>query len=149
MRPQRTVRRQTRRQPKRSTPGTHRSSLLPRLHLHAAGIDVGATQHWVAVPDDCDPEPIRQFGALTADLSALAPWLAQCGIETVVRESTGVYWIPLFEVLDERGFAVQLVDAHAVKQGLGCKTDVQDCRWLQELHTYGLLRGAFRPADQD
>jgi transposase len=118
------------------------------MNLHAAGIDVGATQHWVAVPDDRDPEPVRQFGAFTADLYALAEWLHQCRIETVVMESTGVYWIPLFEVLDERGVEVRLVDPHYVKQVPGRKTDARDCRWLQELHTYGLLQGAFRPPEQ-
>ena len=91
---------------------------------------------------------MRRFGALTADLYALAAWLQQCQIETVVLESTGVYWIPLFEVLEERGFDVKLVDAHDARQVPGRKTDVKDCQWLQELHTYGLLHGAFRPEDQ-
>lgn len=121
---------------------------LEQLNLNAAGIDVGAESHWVAVPVDRDEEPVQRFGAFTADLYALAEWLRQCQIETVVMESTGVYWIALFEVLEERGFDVQLVDPHAVRQVPGRKTDVQDCQWLQELHTYGLLRGAFRPEDQ-
>lgn len=148
MRQQRTAHRQARRQQGRNTPASHRSSPLQRMHLHAAGIDVGATQHWVAVPEDRDPEPVRPFGAFTADLYAVADWLRQCRVTTVVMESTGVYWIPLFEVLDERGFEVRLVDPHYVKQVPGRKTDARDCRWLQELHTYGLLQGAFRPADQ-
>jgi transposase len=118
------------------------------MNLHAAGIDVGADAHWVAVPRDRDEQPVQRFGAFTADLYALAEWLRQCQIETVVMESTGVYWIPLFEVLEERGFDVKLVDAHHVRQVPGRKTDVQDCQWLQELHTYGLLHGAFRPAEQ-
>jgi transposase len=120
---------------------------LERLNWHAAGIDVGAEQHWVAVPDDRDPEPVRRFATFTVDLYALADWLTQCGVDTVVMESTGVYWIPLFEVLEARGFEVKLVDPHAVRQVPGRKSDVLDCQWLQELHTYGLLRGAFRPTE--
>ena len=118
------------------------------MHLKAAGMDVGATEHWVAVPEDRDEEPVRRFGALTADLYVLAEWLRQCQIETVVMESTGVYGIALCAVLAERGFAVKLVDAHDARQVPGRKTDVQDGQWLQELHPYGLLRGAFRPEDQ-
>src|SRR5215831_1650432 len=125
-----------------------RSASLAQMHLNAAGIDVGATEHWVAVPADRDEEPVRRFGAFTADLYALAAWLQQCQIETVVLESTGVSWITLFEVLEERGFEVKLVDAHDARQVPGRKTDVKDCQWLQELHTYGLLHGAFRPEDQ-
>ena len=121
---------------------------LEQLNLNAAGIDVGAEAHWVAVPRDRDEQPVQQFGTFTADLYALAEWLRQCQIETVVMESTGVYWIGLFEVLEERGFDVRLVDAHYARQVPGRKTDVKDCQWLQELHTYGLLRGAFRPEDE-
>ena len=121
---------------------------LERINFHAAGIDIGATDHWVAVPADRDEQPVRRFGTFTADLYALAAWLAQCDIETVAMESTGVYWISLFEVLEERGFEVQLVNPQHIKQVPGRKTDVSDCQWLQELHTYGLLRGCFRPADQ-
>jgi len=118
------------------------------MHLNAAGIDGGATEHWVAVPEDRDEEPVRRFGAFTADLYVLAEWLRPCQIETVVMESTGVYGIALFEVLEERGFDVKLVDAHYARQVPGRKTDVKDCQWLQELPTYGLRRGAFRPEDQ-
>jgi transposase len=125
-----------------------RTAQLEQLNLNAAGIDVGASEHWVAVPADRDAQPVQRFGAFTADLYALAAWLRQCQIDTVVMESTGVYWIALFEVLEERGFDVQLVDAHQARQGPGRKTDVRDCQWLQELHTYGLLRGAFRPEDE-
>lgn len=125
-----------------------RSAQLEQLNLNAAGIDVGATEHWVAVPADRDAQPVQRFGAFTADLYALAEWLRQCQIETVVMESTGVYWIALFEVLEERGFDVKLVDAHYARQVPGRKTDAKDCQWLQELHTYGLLRGAFRPEDE-
>src|ERR687885_1637091 len=118
------------------------------MHLNAAGIEVGATEHWGAVPPDRAEEPVRRFGAFTADLYALAAWLRQCQVETVVLESTGVSWIALFEVLEERGCDVKLVDAHDARQVPGRKTDVKDCQWLQELHTYGLLRGAFRPEDE-
>src|SRR5215471_10979443 len=125
-----------------------RSAQLEQLNLHAAGIDVGADAHWVAVPKDRDEQPVRCFGAFTADLYALAAWLRQCQIETVVMESTGVSWIALFEVLEERGFDVKLVEAHSARQVPGRKTDVKDGQWLHELHTSGLLRGAFRPEDE-
>ena len=132
---------------------THRSSRtrsapLEQINLNAAGIDVGSDAHWVAVPQDRDEQPVQCFGALTADLYALAAWLRQCQIATVVMESTGVYWIALFEVLEACGFDVKLVDAHDARQVPGRKTDVKDGQWLQELHTYGLLRGAFRPDEQ-
>jgi transposase len=144
----RTVRRPSARQHPKRRSSRGRSAPLAQMNLNAAGIDVGATEHWVAVPEDRDEEPVRRFGAFTADLYVLAEWLRQCQIETVVMESTGVYWIALFEVLEERGFDVKLVDAHYARQVPGRKTDVKDCQWLQELHTYGLLRGAFRPEDQ-
>jgi len=117
------------------------------MNLNAAGIDVGADAHWVAVPPDRDAQPVQRFGTFTADLCALAAWLQQCQIETVGLESTGVSWITLFEVLEERGFEVKLVDGHPARQMPGRKTDVKDGLWLQELHTYGLLHGAFRPED--
>ena len=118
---------------------------LSQLNLNAGGIDVGATSHFVAVPTDRAEPPVREFAAFTADLYRLAEWLAECGVETVVMESTGVYWIPLFGVLEERGFQVMLVDPRRIKNVSGRKTDVLDCQWLQQLHTYGLLSGAFRP----
>ena len=118
---------------------------LSQLNLNAAGIDVGATGHYVAVPADREEPPVREFEAFTADLYRLADWLAECGVETVVMESIGVYWIPLFGVLDERGLQVMLVDPRRIKNVPGRKTDVLDCQWLQQLHTYGLLSGAFRP----
>ena len=117
-------------------------------HLNAAGIDVGATSHFVAVPADRSEQPVQGFEAFTADLYRLADWLAECGVEAVAMESTGVYWIPLFGVLEERGFEVMLVDPRRIKNVPGRKTDVLDCQWLQQLHTYGLLSGAFRP-DED
>jgi transposase len=115
----------------------------------AAGIDVGADEHWVAVPADRDAEPVRRFGACTADLEAIAAWLRACGVTTVAMESTGVYWIPLYELLEARGLAVQLVDARQVARAPGRpKTDPNDCQWIQRLHSYGLLSAAFRPQEQ-
>ena len=118
---------------------------LSQLNLNSAGIDLGATSHFVAVPADRAEQPVQEFEAFTADLYRLADWLAECGVETVVMESTGVYWIPLFGVLEERGFQVMLVDPRRIKNVPGRKTDVLDCQRLQRLHTYGLLSGAFRP----
>ncbi len=122
---------------------------LRRVNLNAAGIDVGAERHFVAVPEGRDPEgcDVREFGAFTADLHALAQWLAACGIHTVAMESTGIYWIPLFELLSAHGFDVRLVDPRQLKYVPGRKTDVLDCQWLQQLHTFGLLAAAFRPDD--
>ena len=121
---------------------------LSQLNLNSGGIDVGATSHFVAVPADRSEQPVQEFEAFTADLYRLADWLTECGVETVAMESTGVYWIPLFGVLEERGFQVILVDPRRIKNVPGRKSDVVDCQWLQQLHTYGLLSGAFRP-DED
>jgi len=121
---------------------------LATVNLHAAGIDVGAEEHWAAVPACDDPQPVRRFGANTADLDALADWLWACDITTVALASTGVYWIPLFEVLEARGFQVLLVDPGKMPRNGRPKTDVHDCQWLQRLHTYGLLSACFRPEDQ-
>jgi transposase len=123
-------------------------SQLQQVHLDAAGIDVGSEFHMVAVPSDRDEQPVRKFEAFTADLEALADWLSRCGVETVAMESTGVYWIPLFELLESRGFQVLLVDPRRLKSVPGRKTDVLDCQWIQQLHTFGLLSGAFRPVEQ-
>lgn len=120
---------------------------LGLVHCDAAGIDIGSREHYVAVPADRDKQPVRCFKSFTADLYALADWLKQCGIKTVAMESTGVYWISLYDILVERGFEVLLVNARHVKNVSGRKTDVQDCQWLQQLHSYGLLSGAFRPED--
>jgi transposase len=115
----------------------------------AAGIDVGADAHWVCVPADRDPEPVRRCGTCTADLEALAAWLQACGVTTVAMEATGVYWIPLYELLEARGLQVLLVDARQVARAPGRpKTDAKDCQWIQRLHSYGLLAAAFRPANQ-
>lgn len=134
----------------RSTPRTLDSSPthLPLLNLNAAGIDIGASSHFVAVPHGRDTRTVQEFATFTADLHRLADWLTQCAVDTVVMESTAVYWIPVFEVLEQRGFQVLLVDARKVKNVSGRKSDVLDCQWLQQLHTYGLLQAAFRPADE-
>ena len=117
-------------------------------HPNAAGIDIGSAAHFVAVPPDRDDEPVREFASFTADLHRLADWLDACNVDTVAMESTGVYWIPLYELLESRGFTVLLVNARHVKNVSGRKSDVLDCQWLQQLMSFGLLRGAFRPADQ-
>ena len=119
-----------------------------QLNPHAAGIDVGSRSHFVAVPEGVDEKPVREFSCFTGDLHRLADWLDACGVKTVAMESTGIYWIPVFEILERRGFEVKLVNAHHVKNVPGRKTDVLDCQWLQRLHSYGLLEGAFRPPDQ-
>jgi len=121
---------------------------LQHINLDAAGIDIGSERHMVAVPEGRDAVSVREFGTFTADLQALADWLQQCGVTTVAMESTGVYWIPLFELLERRGFEVKLVDARHVKNVSGRKSDVLDCQWIQQLHTYGLLTAAFRPPDE-
>ena len=121
---------------------------LPNLNVDAAGIDVGSEEHWVAVPEDRAEHPVRSFKCFTADLQAMTQWLKECKITTVAMESTGVYWIPIFQILDRAGFEVKLVNARHVKNVPGRKTDVSDCQWLQRLHTYGLLNGSFRPQDK-
>ena len=121
-------------------------SLLKRINHNAAGIDCGSEAHYVAVPPERDTEPVRSFKTFTADLHRLADWLEACKIKTVAMESTGVYWIPIFEILEDRGFEVVLVNSRHIKNVPGRKTDVLDCQWIQELHSVGLLRGSFRPA---
>jgi transposase len=126
----------------------NRVAQLPVIEPNAAGIDVGATQVFVAVPADRDPESIRSFETFTVELERLADWLQQCRIQTVAMESTGVYWIPLFQILEKRNIEVCLVNARHVKNVPGRKTDVEDCQWIQHLHSVGLLRGSFRPDDE-
>jgi transposase len=122
---------------------------LPVIHPNAAGIDVGAKQHVVAVPCDRDPQPVRTFKAFTPELHELAAWLKRCGIETVALESTGIYWISLYEVLEQYGFEIRVVNARHVKHVPGrTKSDVLDCQWIQKLHSFGLLKGSFRPDQQ-
>jgi len=125
-----------------------KSVSLPIVEPDAAGADIGATQIFVAVPPDRDPEPVRSFETFTEDLEKLADWLLECRIRTVAMESTGVYWIPLFQILERRKIDVRLVNAYHVKNVPGKKTDVEDCQWIQHLHACGLLRGSFRPPDE-
>jgi transposase len=125
-----------------------RSNRLEVIHPDCAGIDIGKSKHYVAVGAHCCDDPVRHFGAFTDELEALAQWLCECGVRVVAMESTGVYWIPLYEVLDRVGFEVHLVNPRATKQVSGRKSDVLDCQWLQQLMSYGLLKGAFRPPDE-
>jgi transposase len=122
--------------------------MLPVLHHDAAGIDVGAEELFVAVPPDRVAEPVRSFETFTRDLHQLADWLDSCGVRTVAMESTGVYWIPVFQILETRGFEMFLVNAQHVKNVPGRKSDVSDCQWIQYLHSVGLLKASFRPPDQ-
>jgi transposase len=122
-------------------------SVLDHINPHAAGIDCGSAEHFVAVPPDRDPTPVRSFTTFTGDLQRLADWLTACRVTSVAMEATGVYWIPLYEILDARGFTVLLVNARHVKNVPGRKSDVSDCEWLRDLHIVGLLRGSFRPTD--
>jgi transposase len=121
---------------------------LEVVHPHAAGIDVGNSAHYVAVRPDRDPKPVRRFECFTADLHRLADWLQSCGVKTVAMQSTGVYWIPLYEILEERGLEVYLVNARHTKNLPGRKSDVQESQWLLKLHTYGLLSNSFQPVSE-
>lgn len=133
---------------KRKQTSKSNNAVLPVMRPDAAGIDIGATEIFVAVPADRAEENVRSFPTFTQDLYALADWLKQCGIRTVAMESTGVYWIPLFQILEARGFEVCLVNARHVKNVPGRRTDVSDCQWLQFLHSVGLLKASYRP-DQE
>ena len=128
--------------------GTQPRRRLRAIHAGAAGLDVGATFHVIAVPPDRADEPVRTFQSFTGDLHRLADWLTEVGVTTIAMESTGVYWIPVFEILEARGFEVLLVNARDAKNVPGRKTDVNDAQWLQQLHEHGLLRGSFRPHDR-
>jgi transposase len=145
-----------------SPPDPSAVALLQTLHPHAAGIDIGATDLWVCVPPGAVSSPhaagpgtpavlpshVRRFGTFTADLHAIAAWLRQCQVMTVAMESTGVYWIPLYDLLESEGFQVLLVDPRQVQRAPNRpKTDVHDCQWLQRLHSLGLLTAAFRPEE--
>jgi transposase len=121
---------------------------LDVVHPHAAGIDVGNSAHYVAVRPERDPEPVRRFECFTADLHCMADWLQSCGVKMVVMQSTGVYWIPLYEILEERGLEVHLVNARHTKNLPGRKSDVQESQWLLKLHTYGLLNNSFQPVSE-
>ena len=121
---------------------------LEVIHPDAAGIDIGNETHYVAVPPKRGSEPVRRFGCTTAELNVMAAWLKKCGIRTVAMQSTGVYWIPVYDILEEAGFEVYLVNARDTKNLPGKKTDVQESQWLMKLHTYGLLRNSFRPSQE-
>src|SRR3954463_10994598 len=121
---------------------------LDVVHRHAAGIDVGNEEHYVAIAPNHEEEPVQRFGCFTAELMRMAAWLKERGVQTVAMQSTGVYWIPLYDVLEEHGFEVYLVNARDTKNLPGRKTDVQESQWLLKLHTYGLLRNSFRPTSE-
>ncbi len=118
---------------------------MPLVNAHAAGLDIGLAEIWVAISADRDPQAVRSFATFTPDLHALADWLSACQVTSVAMESTGVYWIPIYEILEARGFEVYLVNARHLKNVPGRKSDVQDCQWIQRLHSYGLLSASFRP----
>lgn len=122
-----------------------RVDALEQINENAAGIDIHLEEHWVCVPEGRDDESVRMFGTFTRDLHAIADWLESCSISTVAMESTSVYWIPLYEILENRGIEVCLVNARATKNVTGRKSDLLDCQWIQQLHTYGLLSRSFRP----
>lgn len=131
---------------KDNTPGKRQvSEAIDVINPNAAGIDVGSERHYVAVPAGRSEEAVRNFGCYTPDLHEMAKWLLECAVTTVAMESTGVYWIPVYQVLEQHGLDVKLVDARHVKHVPGRKTDVCDCQWIQRLHSYGLLRGCFVP----
>ena len=121
------------------------SGMLVTLEPNAAGVDIGAEEIYVAVPPDRDENPVRSFGSFTRDLHELADWLKKCRVQSVAMESTSVYWIPLYQILEERGFTVFLVNAQHVRNVPGRKSDVSDCQWIQYLHSVGLLKASFRP----
>lgn len=132
----------------RSSPKIVTQKAFPLFNPDAAGIDIGATELYVAVPAERSDKPVRCFGTFTEDLQALSQWLKSCQVRSVAMESTGVYWIPVFQILEDHGFTVCLVNARHVKNVPGRKSDVSDCQWLQYLHSVGLLRGSFRPPQQ-
>ena len=124
-----------------------RKSKIKLINTHAAGVDIGSRFHYVAVPEDRDEQSVRRFDSFTQDLHKLAVWLKECKIETVAMESTGIYWLQLFLILESYGFEVLLVNARHVKNVSGRKSDVLDCQWIQQLHSYGLLNGSFQPEE--
>jgi transposase len=121
---------------------------LPPLNLHAAGIDVGNAEHLVAVPPDRDAQPVQSFGSFTADVHRLGKWLKACRVDTVVMQATGVYWVALYQILEMYDLDVKVVNARYTKTLPGRKTDVQECQWLQKLHTFGLLNNSFLPNEE-
>lgn len=118
------------------------------VHPDAAGIDMGGRQHWVAISPERDPQPVRCFGCFTADLKEMAQWLVGKGVRTVALQSTGVYWMPVLEILEQHGLEVSLVNAPHTKNVPGRKSDIQECQWLLKLHAFGLLHNSFQPTDE-
>jgi transposase len=133
---------------KKSVPKKVDWKALEVVHPDAAGIDVGGSEHWVAVSPDRDPEPVRRFGCFTADLREMARWLTEKGVRSVALQSTGVYWMPVFEILEQQGLEVYLVNAQHTKNVPGRKSDIQECQWLLKLHAFGLLNNSFQPTDE-
>ena len=133
---------------KKSVPKKVDWKALEVVHPEAAGIDVGGSEHWVAVSPDRDPEPVRRFGCFTADLREMACWLVEKGVRSVAMQSTGVYWMPVFEILEQQGLEVYLVNAQHTKNVPGRKSDIQECQWLLKLHAFGLLNNSFQPNDE-
>jgi transposase len=121
---------------------------LQIVHPDAAGIDIGGREHWVAISPDRDEDPVRRFDCFTADLEQMAKWLVEKGVRSVAMQSTGVYWMPVFEMLEQSGLQVYLVNARHTKNLPGRKSDVQECQWLLKLHTFGLLNNSFQPTDE-
>jgi transposase len=121
---------------------------LPLVNRHAAGLDIGLAEIWAAVPPECTPESVRCVGTFTPDLQALAEWLRACSVTTVAMESSGVYWVPVYELLQAPGFETYLVNAHHIKNVPGRKSAVKDCAWIQRLHSFGLLSNSFRPEEE-
>lgn len=142
-----------RRQPRQSNPQPAQPKppkldALAQINHHAAGLDIGDAEIYAAVPESAADPAVRVFRTFTTDLQALADWFTTCHVDTVAMESTGVYWIPIYELLEERGFQVYLVNARQLKNVSGKKTDILDCQWIQQLHTYGLLQPSFRPPEE-
>jgi transposase, IS6 family len=133
---------------KSKSKGKSSGRMLPVMHPNAAGVDIGAEEIFVAVPAERDADQVRSFGTFTRNLCEVADWLQRCRVQTVAMESTGVYWIPLYQILETRGFQVFLVNAQHVKNVPGRKSDVSDCQWIQYLHSVGLLKASFRPPDE-
>jgi len=133
---------------KRSVPKKVDWKALEVVHPDAAGIDVGGSEHGVAIAPDRDPEPVRRFGCFTVDLREMARWLIEKGVRSVAMQSTGVYWMPVFEVLEQQGLEVYLVNAQHTKNVPGRKSDIQECQWLLKLHAFGLLNNSFQPTDE-
>ncbi len=135
-------------QPAAGQPKPPKLDALAQINHHAAGLDIGDAEIYAAVPESAADPAVRVFRTFTPDLEALADWLAACHVDTVAMESTGVYWIPIYELLEDRGLQVYLVNARQLKNVSGKKTDILDCQWIQQLHTYGLLQPSFRPPEE-